>query len=127
MRFPLSLRQVEDILHERGIDVSYESIRYWWNRFGTIYASKIKTSRIKAGYGSKWRWHMDEVFVKINGKQHYLWRAIDQEGEVLEAYVSTRRDKKAAKKFLKKPCINMVMQTSLLRINAPHTAQLVKI
>ena len=101
VRYPLSLRQVEDALHERGIDVSHESVRYWWNRFGPMIASRIRKRRTRNGYGSSWRWHLDEVFVKINGKQHYLWRAIDQEGEVLEAFVSERRDKSAALKFLK--------------------------
>jgi putative transposase len=102
VRFPLSLRQVEDILHERGIDICHETVRYWWNRFGPLFANEIKKRRIRHGFGSKWRWHLDEVFVKINGDQFYLWRAIDQEGEVLEAYVSTRRNKTAALKFLRK-------------------------
>jgi putative transposase len=102
VRYPLSLRSVEDILHERGIDVSHETVRYWWNRFGPLFANQIKKRRIRDGYGSKWRWHLDEVFVKINGEQFYLWRAIDKEGEVLEAYVSTRRNKAAALTFLRK-------------------------
>ena len=102
IRFPLSLRQVEDILHERGIDICHETVRYWWSRFGPLFANQIKKKRIRNGFGSKWRWHLDEVFVKINGEQFYLWRAIDQEGEVLEAYVSRRRNKAAALKFLGK-------------------------
>jgi putative transposase len=102
VRYPLSLRSVEDILHERGIDVSHETVRYWWNRFGPLFANQIKKRRIRDGYGSKWRWHLDEVFVKINGEQFYLWRAIDKEGEVLEAYVSRRRNKAAAMTFLRK-------------------------
>ena len=103
VRFPLSLRNVEDLLHERGIDVSLETVRYWWNRFGPMLASEIKrqrSSRLKAY--SSWKWHVDEVFVKINGECHYLWRAVDHEGEVLESYVTRCRDKKAAMKFLKK-------------------------
>ena len=91
VRFPLSLRQVEDILHERGIDICHETVRYWWNRFGPLFANQINKKRIRNGVGSKWRWHLDEVFVEINGEQFYIWRAIDQEGEVLEAYVSERR------------------------------------
>ena len=90
VRFPLSLRQVEDILHERGIDICHETVRYWWNRFGLLFANQIKKKRIRNSFGWKRRWHLDEVFVKINGEQFYLWRAIDQEGEVLEACVSTR-------------------------------------
>ena len=73
VRFPLSLRNVEDLLHERGIDVCYESVRYWWNRFGPIFASEIRKKRSQAMREStQWRWYLDEVFVKINGKQHYL-------------------------------------------------------
>ena len=103
VRFPLSLRNVEDLLHERGIDICHETIRYWWNRFGPMFAREIRKKRIhpSANY-SNWKWHLDEVFVKINGELHYLWRAIDHEGEVLEAFVTKRRDRKAALIFLKK-------------------------
>ena len=103
VRFPLSLRNVEDLLHERGIDICHETIRYWWNRFGPMFAREIRKKRIhpSANY-SNWRWHLDEVFVKINGETYYLWRAVDHEGEVLEAFVSKRRDRKAALIFLKK-------------------------
>lgn len=103
VRFPLSLRNVEDLLHERGIDVSHETIRFWWNRFGPIFAAEIRKQRVRQlrSY-SNWRWHLDEVFVKINGVQHYIWRALDHEGEVLESYVTKRRDRTAALKFLKK-------------------------
>ncbi|WP_298563120.1 IS6 family transposase [uncultured Aliiroseovarius sp.] len=103
VRFPLSLRNVEDLLHERGIDVSHETIRFWWNRFGPLFASEIRKHRIQQLRSfSQWQWHLDEVFVKINGEQHYLWRAIDHEGEVLESYVTKRRNKRAALKFLRK-------------------------
>jgi putative transposase len=103
VRFPLSLRNVEDLLHERGIKVSHETIRFWWNRFGPMFASEIRRKRVQQlrAY-SNWQWHLDEVFVKINGQTHYLWRAVDHEGEVLESYVTKKRDKKAALKFLKK-------------------------
>ena len=103
VRFPLSLRNVEDLLHERGIDVCHESVRHWWNRFGPMFASEIRKKRSQSMRQSpQWRWHLDEVFVKINGKQHYLWRAVDHEGEVLESYVTKTRDKQAALTFLKK-------------------------
>ncbi len=102
VRFPLSLRNVEDLLHERGIDVSHEAVRYWWHRFGPLFASEIRKRRIEGMKSSKWRWHLDEMFVKINGERHYLWRAVDHEGEVLESFVTKTRDKKAALKFLKK-------------------------
>jgi putative transposase len=103
IRFPLSLRNVEDLLHERGIDVSYESIRYWWHRFGPLFAAEIRRRRIdRMRAFSNWRWHVDEMFVKINGETRYLWRAVDHEGEVLEAVVTKRRDRKAALKVLRK-------------------------
>jgi putative transposase len=87
VRFPLSLRDVEDLLHERGIDVSHESVRFWWNRFGPLFASEIRKARIQRMRSySNWQWHLDEVFVKINGKTHYMWRAVDHEGEVLDAF-----------------------------------------
>uniref|UniRef100_UPI003B5218E8 IS6 family transposase n=1 Tax=Roseovarius indicus TaxID=540747 RepID=UPI003B5218E8 len=103
VRFPLSLRNVEDLLHERGIDVSHESVRFWWMRFGPLFASEIRKARIQRMRAySNHKWHLDEVFVKINGDTHYLWRAVDHEGEVLDAFVTKRRDRKAALKFLKK-------------------------
>ncbi len=100
IRYPLSLRQVEDILHERGIDICHETIRYWWNKLGPVIAKDLKKKRSRAP--SKWRWHIDEVFVNINGKQHYLWRAIDHEGTVLDCHVTKRHDRRAAVKVLRK-------------------------
>ena len=103
VRFPLSLRNVEDLLFERGIDLSHETVRFWWARFGPLFAADIRRQRVSAMRGFRhWRWHVDEVFVKINGETHYLWRAVDHEGEILESYVTRTRDKKAALVFLKK-------------------------
>ncbi len=86
VRFPLSLRNVEDLLHERGIDISYETVRFWWNRFGPMFAANIRRKRIQSLRAwSNHKWHLDEMYVKINGEIHYLWRAVDHEGEVLEA------------------------------------------
>ena len=103
VRYPLSLRNVEDLLHERGIDVSHETVRFWWNRFGPLLAADIRKKRVKVMRSyTQWQWHLDEVFVKINGETHYLWRAVDHEGEVLEAYVTKRRNRKAALRFLRK-------------------------
>ena len=103
VRFPLSLRNVEDLLHERGIEISHETVRFWWNRFGPMFAAEIRRNRVSRMRSySNWQWHLDEVFVKINGETHYLWRAVDHEGEVLESYVTKRRDRKAALKFLRK-------------------------
>lgn len=103
VRFPLSLRNVEDLLHERGINVSHESVRFWWNRFGPLFVADIRRKRIsRMRAHSNWQWHLDEVFVKINGETHYLWRTVDHEGEVLESFVTKRRDRKAALRFLRK-------------------------
>ena len=103
VRYPLSLRNVQDLLHERGIKISHETVRFWWNRFGPIFAAKIRRRRVDRMRGtSQWRRHLDEVFVKINGEIHYLWRAVDHEGEVLESFVTKTRDRAAALKFLKK-------------------------
>ena len=103
IRFPLSLRNVEDLLHERGIEISHETVRFWWNRFGPMFAAEIRRKRASRMRSySNWQWHLDEVFVKINGETHYLWRAVDHEGEVLESYVTKRRDRKAALSFLRK-------------------------
>ena len=103
VRFPLSLRNVEDLLHERGIEICHETVRFWWGRFGPMFAAEIRRRRVdRMRPGIHWRWHLDEVFVKINGERHYLWRAVDHEGEVLESFVTKTRDRKAALKFLKK-------------------------
>ena len=103
VRFPLSLRNVEDLLHERGIDICHETVRAWWNRFGPIFAADIRKKRVQAMRAfPQWRWHLDEMYVKIRGEIHYLWRAVDHEGEVLEAYVTKTRDRRAALRFLRK-------------------------
>ncbi len=97
-RFNLSQRDMEDLLAERGITVSYESIRLWCNKFGPQYARRLK--RRHQGFGDSF--YIDEVFVKIDGKQHYLWRAVDQDGEVVDVFLQRRRDGKAAKRFFKR-------------------------
>lgn len=102
IRYPLSLRQVEDILFERGMDICHETVRLWWNRFGPKFAAEIRKRRVDHRSYSNWRWHLDEVFVRINGETHYLWRAVDHEGEVLEVFATECRDRKAALKFLKR-------------------------
>jgi len=97
-RFPLSFRDVEDMLAERGIDVSYESVRRWSVKFGLDYARRLRKTRHRPNE----RWHLDEVFVSINGKRMYLWRAVDSEGEVLDILVQSRRNKRAALKLMRK-------------------------
>ena len=103
VRFPLSLRNVEDLLFERGIDICHETVRLRWKRFGPMFAGDIRRRSVSAMRGFRhWRWHLDEVNVKINGEMHYLWRAVDHEGELLESYVTKSRDKAAALTFMKK-------------------------
>ena len=97
-RFPLSFRDIEDLLAERGIDVSYETVRRWCLKFGHAYAASLRRFRPFADT----RWHLDEVFVSINGRRMYLWRAVDSEGEVLDILVQAGRNKKAALKLMRK-------------------------
>ena len=86
VRFPLSLRHVEDLLHECGTDISHETVPFWWNRFGLLFAAEIRQTRVKQMHAySNWLWHLNEVFVKINCETHYLWWAVDHECEVLES------------------------------------------
>jgi len=96
--FSLSLHDVELILAARGVVVSYESIREWGLRFGRLFANTLKRRRPKPGD----KWHLDEMFLRIQGKTHYLWRAVDQHGHVLDILVQSRRDAKAAKRFFRK-------------------------
>src|SRR5271167_3838722 len=103
VKYPQSLRNVEDLLSGRGIDINHETVRFWWNRFGPMFAGEIEKRRVAHMRGFiQRRWHLDEVFVKINGKLCHLWRAVDHEGEVLETVVTAKRDKAAALKFLKR-------------------------
>ena len=97
-RFTLSFRDVEDLLAERGIIVSYEAIRFWCQKFGPGYARSIRKKQGRLGD----IWHVDELFVKIQGEQLYLWRAVDQDGDVLDILVTKRRNKQAAKRFFRK-------------------------
>ncbi|MFD4763755.1 IS6 family transposase [Streptomyces sp. NPDC058439] len=97
-RFPLSYREVEELLFERGITVSYETVRAWCATFGPAYARNLRRRRPRPGD----KWHMDEVFIKVNGKRRYLWRAVDQDGNVLDILVHSKRDGRAAKRFFRK-------------------------
>ena len=97
-RFSLSYRDVEELLAARGISVTYETIRQWCLKFGQVYANQLKRRRPQPGD----KWHLDEVFLKINGRLHYLWRAVDQHGNVLDILVTSKRDKHAAKRFFRK-------------------------
>ena len=103
VRYSLSLRNVEDLLFERGIDLCHETVRFWWNRFGPMLASDIRRQRVSSMRGFRqWRWHLDEMYVKVNGEMRYLWRAVDHEGEILESFVTKERNKDAALRFMKK-------------------------
>jgi putative transposase len=97
-RFALSFRDVEEMLAMRGVALTYETVREWCFKFGQTYANGLRHKSPRPGD----RWHLDEVFLKINGRLHYLWRAVDQDGDVLDILVQSRRDKKAAKKFFRK-------------------------
>jgi putative transposase len=97
-RFNLSLRDIEDLLAERGISVSYETIRLWCIKFGPKYANRLR--RKHRGYGDAF--FIDEVFIRIDGRQHYLWRAVDQDGEVVDVFLQKRRDGASAKRFFKR-------------------------
>jgi putative transposase len=115
-RFPLSFREVEELMLARGVIVSYETLRQWCAKFGPVYAAGLRRRKPQAGD----KWHLDEVFVKINGGRHYLWRAVDQDGTVLDILVQSQRDAKAAKRFLaklmKKQCrVPRVLVTDKLR------------
>ncbi len=94
-RFALSYRDVEEIMAVRGLTLTYETVRNWCLKFGQTYANGLRRRSPRPGD----RWHMDEVFIRVNGRTHYLWRAVDQEGEVLDILVQSRRDRKAAKRF----------------------------
>jgi putative transposase len=97
-RFPLSLRDVQEMMMARGVVLSHETIHQWSRKFGQSFADGLRRRRARPGD----KWHVDEVFIKINGKTHYLWRAVDQHGNVLDILVTSRRDAKAATRFFRK-------------------------
>jgi len=97
-RFALSYRNIEEMMAKRGVPVTYETVREWCQKFGSVYAARLKKKRVR--FGAKW--HLDEVFLKMNGVQHYLWRAVDQNGVVIDILVQPRRDRWAALRFLRK-------------------------
>ncbi|QCX82861.1 Integrase core domain protein (plasmid) [Streptomyces sp. YIM 121038] len=97
-RFPLSYREVEELMLERGVVVSYETVRRWCVKFGPVYVASLRRRSPRPGD----KWHLDEVFIKINGETRYLWRAVDQDGVVLDILVQGKRDTAAAKRFFRK-------------------------
>ena len=98
LRFTLSLRDVEEMLAERGLDLTYETVRRWVTKFGPLFARELRKRRPRP----TGRWHLDEMVVKIAGKRHWLWRAVDDEGEVLDILVQSRRDTRAAVRLMRK-------------------------
>jgi putative transposase len=103
VRRPLSLKNVENLLHERGIDISHGTVRFWWNRFGPMFAAEIRRRRVvRMWAGVHWQWYLDEVFVKFNGEMRSLFRALDHEGDVLERHVTKYCFRRAAMKLLEK-------------------------
>ncbi|WP_201374578.1 IS6 family transposase [Ktedonobacter robiniae] len=97
-RFSLSFRDIEELMAERGVVLTYETVGQWCLKFGQTYTNELRRRRPRCGD----KWHLDEVFLKINGKTHYLWRAVDQDGNILDILVQSRRNKRAAKKFFRK-------------------------
>jgi putative transposase len=97
-RFPLSFREVEELMFERGVTVSYETVRRWYGKFGQQYANALRRRQPPPGD----KWHLDEVFIKINGEQRYPWRAVDQNGNVLDILVQNHRDKAVARRFFRR-------------------------
>jgi putative transposase len=97
-RFCLSSRDVEELRAERGVVLTYEAVRYWCRKFGQTYANQLRRRRPRPGD----KWHLDEAFLTINKQRHYLWRAVEQDGHILDILVQRRRDKQAAKRFFRK-------------------------
>ena len=103
VRFPLSLRNVEDLLFERGIDICHETVRHWWNRFGPVFAADIRRQRVSRMRGFRhWKWHLDEMYVKLTARWSISGARSIHEGEVLESYITKTRDKASALTFMKK-------------------------
>ncbi len=117
-RFNLSIRDVEDLLAERNISVSYEAIRLWINKFGHDFTKRMR--RRHTGFGDTY--FLDEVLVKIRGKIHYLWRAVDQDGEVVDIYLQKRRDATAAKRFFQRFLNSVVCQEKSSQTNCAAMA-----
>lgn len=97
-RFALSYRNIEEMMAKRGVPVTYETVREWCQKFGSLYALLLRRKRARIGS----KWHLDEVFIKMNGVQHYLWRAVDENGVVIDILVQPKRDRWAALRFFRK-------------------------
>ena len=120
-RFPLSFREVEELMLVRGVIVTYETIRQWCAKFGPVYAAGLRRRQPRPGD----KWHLDEVFLTINGRRRYLWRAVDQDGNVLDIPVQPRRDVKAAKRFFRKLLKSLRNRRAWSGPNRSHQARIV--
>ena len=127
VRDPFSLRQGEDRLCERGIDICHETVRYWWNRVGPVVAAEIRKRRGHHRFYSLWRGHLDEVCVRINGTTHDLWRAVDHDGEVVEGFVTTRRDRRAARACLTRAMTRDGRPASIVTDRLPSSRAAMKV
>ena len=123
VRFPLSLRNVEDLLFERGIDICHETVRHWWNRFGPMFAGEIRRKRVqRMRQFTHWKWHLDEVYVKINGEMRYLWRAVTVRAMCWSP--SSPRDEAAALRFLNRGPTNTGCTSSTRDAGTTHYGNL---
>ena len=127
VRDPFSLRQVEDRLCQRGLDIGHETVRYWWNRVGPVFAAEIRKRRVHHRFYSLWRWHLDEVCVRINGTTHDLWRAVDHDGEVGEGVVTNRRDRRAAREVLTRAMTRDGRPASIVTDRLPSSRAAMKV
>ncbi len=118
-RFALSFRDGEEIMAMRGVTLTYETIREWCLKFGQTYANELRRRRPRPGD----KWHLDEMFIKLNGKDHYLWRAVDQDGHVLDILVQSRRNKKAAKRFLRQDAQGLAVRSESDRYRSTQELQ----
>lgn len=118
-RFALSLRDISEMMLERGVVVSHETVRQWCAKFGQGYANQLRRRRPRPGD----KWHVDEVFIRINGKHHYLWRAVDQDGNVLDVLVQSRRNAVAAKKFFRRLLKGLHRRSRYLNNRAENSNQ----
>jgi putative transposase len=114
-RFCLSYRDVEEMMAARGVILTYEAVRYWCRKFGRVYANQLRRRCPRPGD----RWHLDEVFLTIRGARHYLWRAVDQDGNILDILVQRRRDKWAAKKFFRKLLKRLRYVPTVMQLKIP--------
>ena len=119
---PLSLRQVEDLLFERGIDICHETVRFWWNRLRPMFAAEIRKRRVHHRSYSQWRWHLDEVFVRINGEMHYLWRTVEIPEGILHRFDNGAQRRASTRHSVDKRYDNIVTKDLLIFQSLPENS-----